>query len=99
MLRQIADFRGLALAHRDVAHDRAILRSIGALPAREARLDRKYFAALAAPVELDDGARRGSSRLADRMRGALGLGPVGVNHIERLADHFLRLVAEDRRRA
>ena len=44
VLGEIADLLRFALAHRDVAQDRAILEAVGALPAGEAGLDRKYLA-------------------------------------------------------
>ena len=53
---EIADALGLALAHRDVAQDSAILKAIGAVPGREARLDRKRLAIAAASLELHHGA-------------------------------------------
>src|SRR6185312_2904893 len=50
---QVSNSLGFALAHRDVAKDRAELKSVGTLPAREAGLDWKHLAVAAACVELD----------------------------------------------
>ena len=50
---EVADFLGFALAHRDVAQDRAILEAVGALPAGETGFDRKYFTIAAPGVEFD----------------------------------------------
>ena len=104
VFRQISDPFGFALSHRYVAQDRAILKAVGALPAGETGLDRKHLAVLAQAVELQDQAARltVTGRALPRrseidIRRGLGVG--GANPFERLADHFRRVVAEDRSRA
>ncbi len=95
VLGEIPDLFRLALAHRDVAQDRAILVTLGALPAGEAGLHRKHLAVVAPAVELDDGAGRAAGGFADRQRVAA----VGANRLERLTDHVLGAIAEHRGRA
>ena len=50
---EVSNSLGFALAHRNVAQDRAELKAVGALPAGEGGLDRKHLAIAAASVELD----------------------------------------------
>ena len=99
---QIANSFGFALSHRYVAQDRAILKAIGALPAGETGLDRKYLAVLATAVELHHQAagrlRSRARRLADRIRDRRNVVAAGANRVERPADHLRGIVAEYRRR-
>ena len=62
---EITDALGLALAHGDVAQDRAVLKTIGAVPGRETGLDRKCLAIAAPSLELHDGA---AGRVPGRIR-------------------------------
>ena len=62
VLGKIPDLFRLALAHRDVAQDRAILIALGTLPTGKAGLHRKHFTIAAPAVELDDGAGRAGRR-------------------------------------
>ncbi len=99
---QIANSFGFALSHRYVAQDRAMLKAVGALPAGETGLDRKYLAVLAAAVELHHQAagrlRSGARRLADCVRDGGNVVAAGADRIEPPADHLGGLVAEYRRR-
>src|ERR1700712_875730 len=99
MFREMANALGFALAHRDVAqHGAELVKSVGALPAGETRLDRERLAIATASVELDHGARGEFGGVPDREWRCGGRFVAGANRIEGLADHLFGLVAEDRRR-
>src|SRR5438445_8117708 len=65
MFRQVSNSLGFALAHRNVAKDRAELKSVSALPAGETGFDRKHLAIDAACDELDHRARGQAGRTPD----------------------------------
>ena len=98
MFGEVSNSLGLALAHRDVAQDRAELKAVGALPAGEAGLDRKHLAIAAAAVELD---HRAGGELCGVLDGKCGRSRASprANLVERTADHLLGQIAEDRGRA
>src|SRR5439155_17113012 len=97
MFREISNSLGFALAHRNVAKDRAELKSVGTLPAGETGFDRKHLAIAAACVELDHRAGGEVCGIPDGKSWRIGI--AGANPVKRPADHLLGLVAEDRRRA
>src|SRR5690242_14978973 len=90
------------LSRRDVAYSSAILETVDPAPSRETSLERKHLSALAAPGELYDLAvwpfqRRGQG--GGNREWATPFGAAGeADAAERLANHVLLRIAEDRGR-
>ena len=95
---EVADLLGFAFAHRDVAQDRSILKSVRALPARETGFDREYFTIAAPGIEFDHLAGAKLALIADREWG-VRFRARRADRVEWPADHFVRAIAEDGRRA
>src|SRR5882724_9954842 len=89
VFRQVSNSLGFALAHRDVAKDRAELKSVGTLPAGETGFDRKHLAIAAACVELDHRAGSEFGGVLDGKSWRIGI--AGANLVEWPADHLLGL--------
>lgn len=100
MFGEMPDALGLALAQRDVAQDRSILKAVRSLPAREARLDGNVSPFLRRPSNSTTTAPPGTSsawRAASCMGGLTSPSPGTAHSVpNRATDYFGSVEASPR---
>jgi hypothetical protein len=97
MLRQVPYSFRFTFSHRYIAHYGAVLGAIDPLPFRETGFERKCFTIFSASRKLHDLAARCVERSERHFKsGKPNAIARGADPVDRLADHFGRLVAENR---